>query len=156
MKSDFMRIAIPVVVISMFIKFIWIAGREQLFKQCAQDKILVVYSKIRNVKVLKYVRSGRVLVLPYIQDYSYMDSIEVFANVMEENILTHDSLVISSVWVDAKVMMVENEENIEKAVHMLFNKSYPDICDMVEKIIRKQIPPAVASFTREKHIQKTI
>ena len=70
----------------------------------------MVYSKIRNGKVLKYVRSGRVLVLPYIQDYSYMDSIEVFANVMEENILARDSLVISAVCVDAKVIIVENEE----------------------------------------------
>ena len=38
-----------------------------------------------------------------------MDSIEVFANVMEENILTRDSLVISAVCVEAKVIIVENE-----------------------------------------------
>ncbi len=135
-------------IVFVVVIFVTIVAIARLYKRCPSDRILVIYGRIGGNRSSRCIHGGGALIIPLIQDYSYLRltpmtiSIPLQAALSFQNIrINVPSTFTVGVSTDPVVMI--------NAAERLLGLPPPAIEDMAKEIIFGQLRLTVASLTIE-------
>lgn len=118
------------------------------YKRCSTNEVLVIYGKVSSDKNYKILRGGGVLVIPLVQEYSYLSLEPIQIDIDLKSALSAKNIRVNvpSVFTIA----ISTEENVlDNAVKRLLNLSTTEIKSQSSDIIFGQLRQVIASLTIE-------
>ena len=85
-------IAIGALVVLLFSTILFLAGR---YKRCPSDKILVIYGKVDEGRSSRCMHGGGALILPLVQDYSYLSLTPMTISIPLQGALSQQNIRIN-------------------------------------------------------------
>lgn len=147
---DFMNNALTVLTIGVFLilivsTLIFLASR---YKRCPSDMILVVYGKVGEGQSSKCIHGGGTLVLPLVQDCSFMSLVPMTIGIPLQNALSLQNIRINvpstfTVGISTEPQIMNN------AAERMLGLAPKEIESMAREIIFGQLRLTVASLTIE-------
>ena len=138
-------IAIGALVILLFSTVLFLAGR---YKRCPSDKILVIYGKVDEGRSSRCMHGGGALILPLIQDYSYLSLTPMTISIPLQGALSQQNIRIN-VPSTFTVGISTQPDIMTNAAERLLGLKGTEIEDMAKEIIFGQLRLTVASLTIE-------
>ena len=135
-----------VAAVIIFVGFLlYLASR---YKRCPSDRVLVIYGKVGAGQSAQCIHGGGKLVLPLIQDYSYLSLTPLTISIPLQNALSMQNIRINvpstfTVGVSTQPAIMSN------AAERLLGLNEASIEDMAREIIFGQLRLTVASLTIE-------
>lgn len=124
---------------------LYLAGR---YKRCPSDKILVVYGKVGEGQSSRCIHGGGTLVLPLIQDYSYLSLTPITIGIPLQNALSLQNIRIN-VPSTFTVGVSTDPHVMQNAAERLLDLDRQHVENMAREIIFGQLRLTVASLTIE-------
>ncbi|EHQ07214.1 flotillin family protein [Leptonema illini] len=118
------------------------------YRRCPSDMILVVYGRVGAGQSARCIHGGGALILPLIQDYSYLKLTPMTINIPLQNALSQQNIRIN-VPSTFTVGISTDETIMYNAAERLLGLSSDLIMDMAREIIFGQLRLTVASLTIE-------
>lgn len=139
--------ALPILgfAIVLFLTLLFLASR---YRRCPSDKILVVYGKVGAGQTARCIHGGGVLVLPLIQDSSYLSLTPLTISIPLQKALSLQNIRIN-VPSTFTVGVSTDPDIMTAAAERLLNLSADRIEEMAKEIIFGQLRLTVASLTIE-------
>lgn len=132
-------------IVLIFSTLAFLASR---YRRCPSDRILVIYGKVGKGQSARCIHGGGALILPLVQDYSYLKLTPMTISIPLQNALSMQNIRINvpstftvGISTDAEIMNV--------AAERLLNLDAGEIEEMAREIIFGQLRLTVASLTIE-------
>lgn len=145
--SGLSTVLTPGIVLGVII-FVTVVAIARLYKRCPSDRILVIYGKIGGNRSSRCIHGGGALIIPLVQDYSFLRLTPMTISIPLQNALSFQNIRINvpstfTVGVSTDPVVMIN------AAERLLGLPPPAIEDMAKEIIFGQLRLTVASLTIE-------
>ena len=142
--------SLTIVAIGAFLVFfvfmlLYLASR---YKRCPSDKILVIFGKVGTGQSSRCIHGGGALILPLIQDYSYLSLTPMTISIPLQNALSMQNIRIN-VPSTFTVGISTDPSTMQNAAERLLHLPVHEIESMAREIIFGQLRLTVASLTIE-------
>ena len=136
-------LASAIVLVLLLVFVVWVVR----YKKCPSDKILVIYGKT-NSGSAKCLAGGAAFVVPFIQDYAYLDLHPISIDVDLHGALSRQNIRVN---VPSRfTVAISTEEGVmTNAAERLLNRNEDEIRDMSKDIIFGQLRLVVATMDIE-------
>jgi flotillin len=142
---NFTLIAITAVVALLGSFIVYLANR---YRRCPSDQILVIYGRVGNERAAKCIHGGGALILPLIQESSFLSLTPLTISIPLRNALSLQNIRIH-VPSTFTVGISTDEVIMQNAAERLLHLSPIQIEEMAQEIIFGQLRLTVASLTIE-------
>lgn len=146
MSSGMLITLVIVVFVALIVAtIVFLASR---YRRCPSDQILVIYGKVGKGQSARCIHGGGALILPLIQDYSYLKLTPMTISIPLQNALSMQNIRIN-VPSTFTVGISTDKDIMNVAAERLLNLPATEIEEMAREIIFGQLRLTVASLTIE-------